>query len=118
MKRAFGGATILRRTVMADRPVAMYLGQLKNFAGEPVAVVELVKDISTFVDSETSTRWYLIGATSAVVLAAILIALFVARTMSKPTGHSLAESQGKTAVEHGVMTRRKTEIVLCQSIAP
>jgi len=84
MKRAFGGATILRRTVMADRPVAMYLGQLKNFAGEPVAVVELVKDISTFVDSETSTRWYLIGATSAVVLAAILIALFVARTMSKP----------------------------------
>jgi len=62
----------------------MYLGQLKNFAGEPVAVVELVKDISTFVDSETSTRWYLIGATSAVVLAAILIALFVARTMSKP----------------------------------
>jgi methyl-accepting chemotaxis protein len=84
MKLAIGGATVLRQTVMGGKPVAMYMGQLKNFAGEPVAVVELVKDISVFVDTEDSTRWYLIGATSLVVLVAIVIALFVARTLSRP----------------------------------
>jgi methyl-accepting chemotaxis protein len=84
IRRAFEGATILRQTVMGAKPVAMYLGQLKNFAGEPIAVIELVKDISSFVDSEASTRWYLIVATAIVLAAAILIALFVARSMTRP----------------------------------
>ncbi|WP_207462348.1 methyl-accepting chemotaxis protein [Azospirillum sp. SYSU D00513] len=84
MAAAFGGAVVLRRGVQGELPVAIYVAQLKNFAGEPVAVVELVKDISTFVATETSTRWYLSGATLAVLLASTMLALFLGRGLSRP----------------------------------
>jgi methyl-accepting chemotaxis protein len=84
MQSVAAGGTILRRTTLAGRPVAVYLGQVKNFAGQPIAVVELVKDISSFVDGEASARWYLVGATSMVIVAAIMIALLVARGLSSP----------------------------------
>ncbi|WP_213769792.1 methyl-accepting chemotaxis protein [Bradyrhizobium sp. dw_78] len=109
-RQAFDGATILRRTVMAGKPVAMYLGQLKNFAGEPIAVIELVKDISSFVDSEASTRWYLIVATAIVLAAAILIALFVARSLTRPIDRLRTAmgrlSAGDTAAEIPGRNRR------------
>jgi methyl-accepting chemotaxis protein len=103
LKRVLAGETILRRAAIAGKPVEIYLGELKNFAGEPVAVIELVKDISSFVENETSTRWYLIGATALVVLLAIVIALFVAQGMSRPINRLRSTmrqlSDGDTAVE-------------------
>ncbi|QQP89338.1 HAMP domain-containing protein [Skermanella sp. TT6] len=81
---ALGGADMLRRTELDGHPVALYLGQLKNFAGEPVAVVELVKNISGFVAVETGTRWYLGTATAAVLVAAVLMALMVGRGLTRP----------------------------------
>ncbi|MDR3518520.1 MAG: methyl-accepting chemotaxis protein [Azospirillaceae bacterium] len=84
LKAAFSGEPVLRRTESGGHPVAMYLGQIRNFAAEPVAVVEIVKDISSVVAGATSTKHYLIFAGVAVVLVAIVITLFVAGSMSRP----------------------------------
>ncbi len=121
LKRVLAGETILHRAELAGKPVELYLGQLKNFAGEPIAVVELVKDITSFVDSETSTRWYMIGGTALVVLAAVLIALFVARGMSRPINRLRAAmrllSAGDTAVDIPGRDRRDELGAMAEAVA-
>ncbi len=81
---AAAGQNIMRRAQLAGQPVEIYLGQLRNFAGEPIAVVELVKNISNFVESENSTRLWLVASTVLVLAFAITAALLVARGMSRP----------------------------------
>jgi methyl-accepting chemotaxis protein len=103
LAQALDGAVVLRRTELDGHPVALYLGQLKNFAGEPVAVIELVQDISSFVAIESGTLWYLGTATGVVLLAAILVALMIGRGLTRPL-ERLREamrrlSTGDTAVQ-------------------
>jgi methyl-accepting chemotaxis protein len=121
MQGVISGGTVLRRTTLGGRPVAMYLGQLKDFAGHPIAVVELVKDISGFVDGEASTRRYLIGATSAVILAAVLIALLVARGMSRPIDRLRVAmgrlSAGDTAADIPGLGRRDELRAMADAVA-
>jgi methyl-accepting chemotaxis protein len=84
LTRALGGAAVMRRDALGGHAVEIYLGQLKDFAGEPIAVVELVKDISSFEQAAASTRWMLIVAALVVLAAAIAVALLVGRGMSLP----------------------------------
>src|SRR6202790_198796 len=44
LKAVFDGGTLRRDAVLNGDPAALYLGQIKNYAGQPVAVIELVKD--------------------------------------------------------------------------
>ena len=121
MQAVISGGAVLRRAELGGHPVAMYLGQLKNFAGEPIAVVELVKDISTFVDGEASTRRYLIGATSAVIVAAALMGYLVARGMSRPIDRLRAAmgrlSAGDTEVEIPGRARRDELRAMADAVA-
>jgi methyl-accepting chemotaxis protein len=48
LKRAWDGAVVEREGAISGNHVASYLGVVKNFAGEPVAVLELVKNMSAF----------------------------------------------------------------------
>ncbi|MGF7212056.1 methyl-accepting chemotaxis protein [Skermanella aerolata] len=96
MKLALDGTVVLRRTEFEGHPVALYLGQLKNFAGEPVAIIELVKDISSFTAVETGTFRYLMTATGVVLLGSVLVALLVGRGLSRPLDR-LRGSMGRLA---------------------
>ena len=84
IKAALSGNNVMRAGSLGGRPVEIYLGQLKDFAGQPTAVVELVKDISSFTESEAKSRWSLIGATALVLIVAVAVALMVGRGMSSP----------------------------------
>ena len=37
-------------------PAALYLGQIKNYAGQPVAVIELVKDTTEYEAAAASSH--------------------------------------------------------------
>ena len=45
-------------------PAALYLGQIKNYAGQPVAVIELVKDTTAYEAASASSQRHLIFGTS------------------------------------------------------
>jgi methyl-accepting chemotaxis protein len=84
LKTAFTGAPLQRNAVLAGHPAALYVGQIKNFAGEPVAVLEVIKDTTAYEAAAASAQRELIFGTIAILFAAVLVALFVARGISRP----------------------------------
>ncbi len=44
LRSAFSGSTLRRDATLDGHPVALYLGQIRNYAGQPIAVLDLVKD--------------------------------------------------------------------------
>jgi methyl-accepting chemotaxis protein len=102
LKRVFEGATLRRGLTFHGRPAALYLGQIKNAMGQPVAVIEMVKDITEFEAAAASAEWNLISATASILGVGVLLALVLSRSLSRPltaitaTMHRL--SSGDTAV--------------------
>ena len=84
LKGAFDGDTLHRNAVLDGHPVAVYLGQIKNYAGKPVAVLELVKDITAYEAASSSSQRTLIVGTLAILAAAALVAFLLGRGMSRP----------------------------------
>src|ERR1700728_1577147 len=84
LKSAFEGGALRRDTMLGGHPVALYLGQIKNYAGQPVAVIELVKDTTAYEAASTSSQRTLIFGTIAILIAAALLALVISRGMSRP----------------------------------
>ena len=84
LKGAFDGDTLHRNAVLDGHPVAVYLGQIKNYAGKPVAVLELVKDITAYEAASSSSQRTLIVGTLAILAAAALLAFLLGRGMSRP----------------------------------
>jgi len=48
LRSAFAGVRVRRDADIGGHPVAVLLGQIKNFAGEPIAVLELAKDNTAY----------------------------------------------------------------------
>src|SRR5580704_3264279 len=84
LKSAFDGSALRRDTTLGGHPVALYLGQIKNYTGQPVAVIELVKDTTAYEAASTSSQHTLIFGTIAILIAADLLALLIGRGMSRP----------------------------------
>jgi methyl-accepting chemotaxis protein len=84
LRRVFDGTPIQRDGTVGGHPAAIYLGQIKNFAGQPVAVLELVKDTSAFAARAATARQTLVLGTLAVLIGAILLALLIGRGLSRP----------------------------------
>ncbi len=84
LKSAFEGATVRRDATLGDHPVALYLGQIKNYAGQPVAVIELVKDTTEYDAASASSQRTQIVGTIIILLAAAGLAFFLGRGMSHP----------------------------------
>jgi methyl-accepting chemotaxis protein len=84
LKAVFDGGTLRRDAVLNGDPAALYLGQIKNYAGQPVAVIELVKDTTEYeAAAATAQRNLMIGI--AVILAgAVLLAFLLGRGLSRP----------------------------------
>ncbi len=81
---ALDGKRVIKRASLEGKPAAAYYGQVRNFSGDPIAVVEIVKPIDDLVAISTHTEEFLITAVAAVVVAAVLAALFLATRLSNP----------------------------------
>ena len=84
LKSAFDGSAFRRDAALDGHPVALYLGQIKNYTGQPVAVIELVKDTTAYEAASTSSQRTLIFGTIAILIAAALLAFLLGRGMSRP----------------------------------
>jgi methyl-accepting chemotaxis protein len=102
LKSALDGTTLRREATLAGHPAALYLGQIKNFAGQPIAVIELIKDTTAYEAAASVAQRDLILGTAAVLLVAVILALFLGRSMSRPLTAITAVmnrlSSGDTAV--------------------
>jgi methyl-accepting chemotaxis protein len=84
VKSVFEGAALHRDATFAGDPAALYVGQIKNYAGQPIAVIELIKNTREYEESAASSRRTLILGTLAILAGAALLALLLGRGMSKP----------------------------------
>lgn len=84
LKRALGGEMVFQTGQQDGHPTATTFGPIKNYSGEPVAVVEITRDTSAFGDLATRSELWLAGGTVAVVLIAALIAAWLGRSLGRP----------------------------------
>src|SRR6185436_8322818 len=84
LKGVFGGQPLRRDATLAGRPAAVYLGQIKNYAGQPVGILEIIKDTTEYEAAAASSQRSLILGTVAILIGAILLALLLGRGLSRP----------------------------------
>jgi methyl-accepting chemotaxis protein len=84
LKSVFDGGTLRRDATLNGHPAALYLGQIKNYAGQPVAVIELVRDTTEYEAAAGRSQRNLILGTIAILVAAALLAFLLGRGMSRP----------------------------------
>ena len=84
LKSVFNGGSLRRDANLNGHPAALYLGQIRNYAGQPVAVIELVRDTTEYEAAAASSQRNLILGTIAILVAAALLALLLGRGMSRP----------------------------------
>jgi methyl-accepting chemotaxis protein len=84
LKSVFDGGTLRRDATLNGHPAALYLGQIKNYAGQPVAVIELVKDTTEYEAAAASSQRHLIFGTVAILAGAVVLAFLLGRGLSRP----------------------------------
>jgi hypothetical protein len=60
LKSVFDGTPLRREADLNGHPAALYLGQIKNYAGAPIAVLEVIKDTTEYEAAATSSQRNLI----------------------------------------------------------
>ena len=100
---AFAGTPLVERGTLAGAAVAVYYGQLVNFSGKPIGVIEIVKNIQDLSAITDHTRNYMIMLTCGVLALAVVIGLILAVRLSRPilkiTRVMNTLSSGNTAVD-------------------
>ena len=84
LKSVFDGGALRRDATLNGHPAALYLGQIKNYAGQPIAVIELVKDTTEYEAAAASSQRSLILGTLAILAGAALLAFLLGRGLSRP----------------------------------
>ena len=84
LKSVFTGAALHRDATLAGHPAALYVGQIKNYAGQPVAVLEIIKDTTAYEAAAASSQRNLIFATLAILAGAAFLAFLLGRGLSRP----------------------------------
>ncbi len=84
LKGAFEGAALQRDTNFQGHSAALYVGQIRNYAGKPVAVLEVIKDTSAYEAAAANSQRDLIFGTIAILAAAALLAFLLGRGLSRP----------------------------------
>src|ERR1700716_4015335 len=84
LKSVFDGGTLRRDATLNGHPAALYLGHIKNYAGQPVAVIELVKDTTEYEAAAASSQRNLILGAVAILAGAVLLAFLLGRGLSRP----------------------------------
>jgi methyl-accepting chemotaxis protein len=94
LKSVFDGGELRREASFDGHPVAIFLGQIKNYAGQPVAVIELIKDITEYDAVAWDAQRNLILATVAILGFGVLLALLIGRSLSRPLSAITATMNG------------------------
>jgi len=84
MKGALDGTPLRRDATFGGHPAALYLGQIKNYAGQPIAVLEVIKDTTDYEAAKASAQQVLILGIVAILAVAIALALLLGRSVSRP----------------------------------
>ena len=84
LRGVFNGTPLHREATLNGHPAALYVGQIKNYAGQPVAVLEIIKDTTAYEAAAASSRQSLILATLAILAGAALLAFLLGRGLSRP----------------------------------
>src|SRR3954447_2440209 len=84
LKGVFDGAALQRDATIGGHPAAVYVGQVKNYAGQPIAVIEVIKDTTEYEAAATRAQRDLLLATAAILAVAILLAFLLGRGLSRP----------------------------------
>jgi|GEM_PF-449091 len=102
LKTVLAGTPLLREGTMDDRPVAIYAGQIKNFSGQPVAVLELLKDTSEEKAAVARGQVKLLIGVSITLIVSVLLALVLGRSLSRPIKAITAVMNRLATGDHGV----------------
>jgi methyl-accepting chemotaxis protein len=84
LKGVIDGPPLRRDAALGDHPAALYVGQIKNYAGQPVGVIEIIKDTTEYDAVAASSRRNLILGTIAILAGAIVLAFLLGRGLSRP----------------------------------
>jgi methyl-accepting chemotaxis protein len=84
VKRAMTGETVIRQADSGDHPTASTFGPINSFSGEPIAVVEIVRDATAYSELKHRSIMWLAAGTVAAVIMAGLIAAWLGRGLAKP----------------------------------
>jgi methyl-accepting chemotaxis protein len=84
LKSVFNRAALQRDATLGGHPAALYLGQIKNYAGKPVAVIEVIKDTTEYQAAATSAQLNLLLGTVVILAGAAVLAFLLGRGMSRP----------------------------------
>jgi len=84
LKAAFDGAALQRDATLGGHPAAIYVGQIKNYAGKPVGVLEVIKDTTEYEAAASRAQLHLLIGTLAILAGAALLAFLLGRGMSRP----------------------------------
>jgi methyl-accepting chemotaxis protein len=84
LKSVFDGGTLRRDTTLNGHPAAVFLGQIRNYAGQPVAVLEVIKDTTEYEAAANSSQRNLLLGTAVILAAAVLLAFLLGRGLSRP----------------------------------
>jgi methyl-accepting chemotaxis protein len=84
LKSVFTGAALHRDATFGGHPAAIYVGQIRNYAGQPVAVIEVIKDTTEYETAATRAQLHLLLGTLAILAGAALMAFMLGRGMSRP----------------------------------
>lgn len=103
VQRVLDGETILQTGEHDGRSDATTFGAIKSFSGDPIAVVEIIRDASVYRDLGRSSMMWLAGGTAAAVLIAALIAAWLGRGIARPI-RALEDAMGHlTSGRHDVV---------------
>jgi methyl-accepting chemotaxis protein len=84
LKNVLDGTPLHRDAFFEGHSAALYVGQVKNYAGQPIAVIEIIKDTTEYEAAAASSQRTLILGTLAILAAAALMAFLLGRGMSRP----------------------------------
>ncbi|MGA7805797.1 methyl-accepting chemotaxis protein [Bradyrhizobium sp.] len=84
LRSVYSGAPLHRDAVLAGHSAALYVGPIKDYAGKPIAVLEIVKDTTAYEAAASSAQRTLLFGTLAILVGAALVAFLLGRGMSRP----------------------------------
>jgi methyl-accepting chemotaxis protein len=84
LKSVFDGAALQRDATIGGHAAALYVGQIRNYAGQPIAVIEVIKDTAEYEAAATRAQLHLLLATLAILAGAVLLAFLLGRGLSRP----------------------------------
>ncbi len=84
LKAVLNGSAMHRDATFQGHPAALYVGQIRNYAGQPIAVLEIIKDTTEYEAAASRAQTTLLLATLAILAVAGVLAFLLGRGMSRP----------------------------------